>query len=288
MKPIKVSAKKVLAGRVLDLGLSDIERQLVAARNGLKARIAGINTRADPGCYTGEMVFHPEAQSFPLDVLQDGTTVLVNYIVKSGYTYNIPIRCCGDGVFKATSVRCVVFQRFYNATPGIMFVCQLPVVPNTWNPAGPMAWTQKWSCYPYSRASPGAWFGQTPSINYHWNLQDPISGSLYSDNMLPAEAMLPRHYVPAVARDQQGTKLGPVHLIDGDWHEFETPWEFETGQSVNFMFRPITDIVQVDSSIDQGPAGQNVLLYDDRENGRRDMSVTVQVELQGERVGGRQ
>jgi hypothetical protein len=124
-------------------------------------------------------------------------------------------------------------------------------------------------------------------INYRWNIQDPVMGTMYSDNLIPATAVLNRHWV------DRSTVTGPPLLAqsviyDGDWHEFDAPWRFDKAYQMNVLWRPLTDIVQFDSTISGLTAAPNGpgLAYDDRVSGQRNQAVTVQVEFQGERVGG--
>jgi hypothetical protein len=70
-------------------------------------------------------------------------------------------------------------------------------------------------------------------------------------------------------------------------YRFRCPWPFEQGRFFNFMFRPVTDIVQFDSTISgttSVAAGGPGLGFDDRIGTTRDQTVTVQVELLGERL----
>lgn len=121
-------------------------------------------------------------------------------------------------------------------------------------------------------------------MNYRWNIQDPVTGYNYGDNLMPASAVLNRDFVDMP--DYGESNMTSSVLFDGDWHEFDAPWRFDKAYQLNVMFRPITDIVQFDSSVDIGPAGLALLPYDDRVSGIRDQSVYVQVEFQGERIGG--
>lgn len=261
---------------------------------GLKDRIAGIDLPETPAAYIGPtpvFTFNPEPTSFLLDTAQNGSSsVAVNYIVKSGTTYMLPVIVGGNGIFLAHRFRIVIWQRFNVAGTTIRDVAQGAVAPIVNSFDGAVYWTTKFSLYaaqPVNATSVlGAVLRTTPMINYRWNIQDPVMGTLYSDNLLPATTVLNRHWV-----DHKLTLItgpGPAALYDGDWHEFDAPWRFDKAYQMNVMFRPLTDIVQFDSSISGTVAAPNGpgLAYDDRVSGVRNQAVTVQVEFQGERVGG--
>ena len=142
-----------------------------------------------------------------------------------------------------------------------------------------VAFTTKFSCWPSQPME-----GILPVINYRWNIQDPVTGFNYSDNLMPATALMNRTYFTSAAN---GGPMGTPSPYDGDWHEFDAPWRFDKAYLLNIMFRPITDIVQYDSSVNIGPGGLSLITYEDRVSGQRDQSVYIQAEFQGERIGGR-
>jgi hypothetical protein len=287
-RPLSVNISDGLVGRVSDRGVGSLYDQVKDGIDGIKERIAGSRLPATPVCYIGSYTFAPESATIDLDVAQaGGGTSLVNYIVRSGVTYQIPINVGGDGVFRAHAVRCVIRQRFYVGMNGIKAPTQMTMAPmvNAFNNQGSASlinWTTKFSLYPNQPA-----VQQSPSINYRWNLQDLVSGVMYSDELIPSRAIMNRTFMNMLYAESTSSLLDPVIITDGGFHQFCSPWEFEQAQQVVFMFRPLTDVVQYDSSL-AGNASPVSLDYDDRENNIRNQSVTVQVELLGERIGGSQ
>lgn len=270
------------------------EQMLQAAKDsarGIRDRIAGLNQKVVPASVVGPnpaFVLNAESQSFALDVAQsNSTTSLVNYILRSGQTYQLPVIVGGNGVFLAKKFRIVVFQKINVNLAGAVNNADAVVAPmvNAFQifPAASIFrqinWTTKFSCFPVQPE-----YKQSPSINYRWNIQDQVTGYNYSDQLLPASAILNRDYVFIDGTSEDVPT--PALLDDGDWHEFDTPWVFEKAYLLNILFRPLTDIIQFDSSI----SGTNPVIgltYDDRINGLRNQAVSIQVEFQGERVGGR-
>jgi hypothetical protein len=281
-RPLPTDVKVNLTGKVADVGLAKLRTQVLMGVDGIRKRMAGMSTKTDIRAHTGEMKFRPESQSFALDTLNDGSTYLVNYVVRSGTTYTIPLRISGDAAFMAYGVRLIAWQRFVNTA--INAEAQMIVVPNVIPPSVP--WTTKFSCYPtVNTAVEVEKQPLTPCLNYRWNIQDPITGSLYSDNLIPGAAMMQRRaYTPSTFSFGQSDIPITISLTDGATHTFPCAFPFLAGQMVNFYFRPVTDIVQYDSSVDLSNLGLNLLPYDDRQNGRRDQTVTVQVELYGEEI----
>jgi hypothetical protein len=78
----------------------------------------------------------------------------------------------------------------------------------------------------------------------------------------------------------QGNDEGFGEVADGDLYDLKAPWLFERDGQLTFTMDPITDLYQFDSSINGTAAPMN-LPFDDRENGKRDQSVLVQVEMHG-------
>ncbi len=288
-RPLPVKIGESLTGRVSDRGIGDIYRQVQAGIAGVEQRVAGMDLPANEVCYIGSYQFAPEEASFQLDVLQTNTTTSpVNYILRSGVTYQIPVNVGGDGVFMAHKIRCVVRQRFYVGLTGVKAPAQMTMAPmvNTFNNQGTAGnaalvnWTTKFSLYPNQPA-----VQQAPSINYRWNMQDQVSGVMYADELIPSRAMMNRTFMNTLYGDGSQLTLDPVVIPDGGWHKFYSPWRFDQAQQIAFMFRPLTDVIQYDSSL-AGNASPVGLDYDDRENGKRNQTVTVQVEIMGERIGG--
>jgi hypothetical protein len=295
VKPLPISIPVGISRPANVVGADSMLQSVVSGINGVKERISGLDLQTTPASFIGPTpgyTFQPETTAFSLDVNQSNVgTSLVNYIVRSGTTYSLPVIIGGNGVFLAHKFRINLWQRLYVNGTTYKCISQAPVAPmvNTFFPAQLNYWTTKFSLFPLQpeggNPSPGGpYWGQNPSINYRWNIQDPVTGFNYSDNLLPASALLQRNYLNTYSAGSGNT---PVVLCDGDWHEFDAPWRFDKAYQINVLFRPVTDIVQFDSSVDISPSGLNLLDYDDRIGGLRNQAVTVQVEFQGERIGGR-
>lgn len=318
IKPLPIAVPAGIAQPQPVVGADAMLQQVQLGIKGVKDRIQGLDLVTVPASFIGPTpayVFKPEASAFNLDVYQDGPAFTpdypVNYIVKSGTTYQLPVIIGGNGVFLAHRFRINLWQRLYVDRTGFKGAAQAAISPivNSFlnNGSGTFAvnWTTKFSCYPIQPRAASFDFTfdsetgtqQSPMLNYRWNIQDPVTGYNYADNLMPASAILNRDYVQITdnALTGMGTttptppstlRTAPALLFDGDWHEFDAPWRFDQAYQLNVLFRPITDIVQFDSSVNIGPGGLNLLPYDDRVNGIRDQSVYVQVEFQGERIGG--
>lgn len=285
--PLPAQPNPVITNPSNVVGASALLEDVRYGIKGLKDRIRGIDTRTTPASYVGPsptFVFRPESTSFALDVAQTNvTTAQVNYIIRSGTTYQFPVSIGGAGIFLAQKFRINLMQRLYVNIANNQNVAQAPVMPllNPFFPYDAQFWTTKWSCFP---VQPGPSYRQSPAINYRWNISDPQRGEQYSDKMLPSSALLHRRWVFINDGADDATA---VSLFDGDWFEFDAPWRFDKASTVQVSWRPVTDIVQFDSSISGTTALPNGpgLPYDDRIGGIRDQSVTVQVEFQGERIG---
>lgn len=304
-KPLPVAVPIGIAQPQPVVGADAMLQQVQSGIKGVSDRINGLDLVTVPASFIGPTpayVFKPQLDSsFYLDVYQDGsppppnpasTWQKVNYVVQSGTTYQLPIVIGGNGVFLAHRFRINLWQRFrVNSVYG-KNISQGVVSPmlNTFSKPGVITsptinWTTKFSLWPNQPAGSGTTLAtQSPSMNYRWNIQDPVTGYNYGDNLMPASAVLNRDFVDMP--DYGESNMTSSVLFDGDWHEFDAPWRFDKAYQLNVMFRPITDIVQFDSSVDIGPAGLALLPYDDRVSGIRDQSVYVQVEFQGERIGG--
>jgi hypothetical protein len=125
------------------------------------------------------------------------------------------------------------------------------------------------------------------TINFLWNMVDTKSQRRLADAYISQMVFTP----PSAPVTQEAgsfqfgvtTKIQAHERVpDGDLFRFCTPWVFERDGQVNFIFRPITPVLQFDSSI----AGTDPVVglpYDDRINGIRDQRVRVQVEIHGYR-----
>lgn len=309
IKPLPIAVPAGISQPQPVVGADAMLKQVQLGIKGVQDRIQGLDLVTVPAAFIGPTpayVFKPETSAFDLDVYQDGPGVLpdrpVNYIVKSGTTYQLPIIIGGNGVFLAHRFRINLWQRLYVDITGFKGAAQAVISPiinsflnNNSNANFHVNYTTKFSLYPLQpRAASfnNVTTQQSPMLNYRWNIQDPVTGYNYADNLMPASAILNRDYVQIanfsgnIYGEEDRLRTVPSLLFDGDWHEFDAPWRFDKAYQLNVLFRPITDIVQFDSSVNIGPSGLNLLPYDDRVNGIRDQSVYVQVEFQGERIGG--
>jgi hypothetical protein len=269
-KPLRASIASGLQGRMMDLGVDGLVTRAQSLLNDLRTRVRGTGAKTVPCAYMGETVFRPESTTYALDTDQDGTSSnLVNYVVRSGRSYNIPVLIGGDGPFRALALHVSITQRLYQSTDGI--VCQMNVMPIV-NNFQTVAWTTKFSLYGTQPA-----VRQSPCINFYWNCQESSTQMMLSDHLLPMSALMPRTLFLRDYTDTVSVDVNP----DGDIFRFDAPWRIKQGSFLNFIFRPVTDIVQYDSSMAL-PGGR----VDDRQNGVRDQSVTVQVEVIGERLMG--
>lgn len=307
-KPLPIAVPIGIAQPQSVVGADAMLQQVNAGIKGVKDRIAGLDLVTVPAAFIGPTpayTFKPQtSSSFYLDVYQDGsppppdpasTWLPVNYVMQSGTTYQLPVIIGGNGVFLAHRFRITLWQRFYN--PNNAIVEQRTVSPMVngffdYSLYGRPNWTTKFSLFPLQPSIFGPAYtfpappNQSPGINYRWNIQDPVTGYNYADNLMPASAVLNRDRM-VQHFDTTGASITPSYPFDGDWHEFDAPWRFDTAYQLNVLFRPITDIVQFDSSVNLGPGGLNLIDYDDRVSGVRDESVSIQVEFQGERIGGK-
>lgn len=296
-KPLPISIPVQIARPHTVVGADAMLLQAKQGLAGLRDRIKGIDLPETPAAYVGPtpvFTFNPDPTAFLLDTAQNNSSSnLVNYIVQSGVTYMLPVIVSGNGIFLAHKFRIVVWQRFNVPSAKVRNVAQgvVPPMVNSFFVDDAVYWTTKFSCYaaqPQTSSSSGGFqSNRSPMVNYRWNIQDPVMGTMYSDNLLPATTVLNRHFVDQTY-SASGTFTSPNVVYDGDWHEFDAPWRFDKAYQVNVLWRPLTDIVQFDSSIAGTVAAPNGpgLQYDDRVSGIRNEAVTVQVEFQGERVGG--
>lgn len=243
--------------------------QLAAETNALKQRLAAGDIEGEPTAYHGVRVFEPETSSFNLSYMAfNGVqTSPVNYVVRDGQTYDIPILTPGPGVFVATGVTVSIYRRLYDpkaaepmqqnySSSWASFYTSASIVAGE-----PPTFTTKFSL-PYEQYA----FNVAPlEMSFFWNLLDARTGNLYSDYPLNHLALRPRQ----------------DHTLDGGLFKFDTPWVFPYGTGAVFKFQPINPVVQFDSSIGQAVTK---LSYDDRENGKRNQSVTVKAVLHGYRM----
>ena len=289
-------------------------RQLYQETEGLKLRLGTEYKGGVPACYIGERLFTPEEPSFninPYGYADTGgfpiqeTVQPVNYVVRSGQSYSIPLVIDGPGTFAARYLKVTISQRYNfpkhqaNIASNGGGVIWFPMPPkdfmNVGNGPDP-AWfwqnnacsftTIKWSImcnatYPSmvgiisddqvapinTRESSSLTFG----VNYFWNIVDRDSDRKYCDDLVSSNALL---------------RQGSMSPVDGNLLKFNTPWLFERAGIIDFEWFPVTDVLQLDPTSTSFPlitTANPSINIDDREDGgtKRDQSVLVKVELHG-------
>jgi hypothetical protein len=283
-------------------------RQVYQEVEGLNLRLGTNYEGGVPCAYIGEKLFRPEEQSFDIipsyvgDVGFAGTQP-VNYVVRSGQQYSIPVVVDGPGVFAARYLKVSVSQRFYfppfnpaaipglpgNGMGGPIWFPLPPMdfyqtgVPDIGAPAGPFTnniSTQKYSLlanttFPMLNGVTEGNINQKANssrvlgVNFFWNIVDQDSQRRYSDALIPDSLLL---------------RQGSTSPVDGNLLRFSTPWLFERAGVIDFNFFPITDVLQLDPTATipamQQTTAPNAAI-DDLEGGKRDQSVLVKVELHG-------
>ena len=114
-----------------------------------------------------------------------------------------------------------------------------------------------------------------PYLPFLWNIIDEKSGRKYARSWMPHGALLQ-------TRGYNGNNAGDGVVHPGDdseLFEFDTPWLFERDAQVSFLFRPLMDLYQIDTSDSTLPYDST----DDRSGGRRFERATVRVEFHGNR-----
>jgi hypothetical protein len=292
--------------------LQDLIHTLDADVAGLKARLRNPIHKGRPAAYVGFRDFIPERSVVQVDTAQTGEgTNPCNYVVRDGQEYDIPIIMPGPGVFVAEEITVAIFQQQYapiaaskGAAPFVLDLVdvnlaamQAEVRANTFVfPSGLTPYfTTKFSIYPQQTSLAYLGFGgpgvdnvrnryRVPpqgqrTLNYLWNMVDTKSQRRLADAYISQMVLTP----PSAPVTQFNfTQTAFESVPDGDLFRFCTPWVFERDGQVNFIFRPITPVLQFDSSI----AGNDPVVglnYDDRINGVRDQRVRVQVEIHGYR-----
>lgn len=289
----KVESVPVLPGKGSVWGgwtkpLVDSVRQLQADFFGLRARVQFPVSAGKPSCYVGEKVFEPETAAFDLAVTSKNATATksVNYIVRDGQSYTIPVKMPGPGVFVATHMAVSIKQRFYNPNIGAMWCGVGPMLNQVYYsfasaadvPTGYTSiktpYNQNFSLFPIwsfstGSANPAPGYLQPRAQCYLWNVLNSKSGRRLADDYMSHTLLLPRQ--------NPNTNL---YVRDGGFFEFPSSWLFERDGEATFEYYPITPILQYASSVD----GTDLDLdFDDRENGVRKQSVRVRVEIHGYR-----
>lgn len=258
--------------------IEQLASQLEADIAGLKARVEHPVRPGVPAAYRTHKVFQPEVNApFLMDTDQDGVSSnLVNYVMRDGNTYDIPLIMPGPGVFVARQIKATIYQRLF--VPAYSEPLQLHYTTNVLSFRTPAAGT-KFSLYPVQPQYLGLHgaSGMFNAVNFFWNMIDTRSGRRLASDLMSHQFLLPRstrRFVPAPS--------DTFELPDGGYFDLHVPWVFERDGQVNFLFRPITPVIQFDSSI-AGTDPAIALPYDDREQGVRNQAVTVSLELLGYR-----
>ncbi len=290
-------------------------RQLYQETEGLALRLGTSYKGGVPACYIGEKLFTPETESFDIvpPYRADNTSGLepVNYVVRSGQEYSIPLVIDGPGVFAARYLKVTISQRFNFPKEGPNVpgggaggVIWFPLPPIDFMNVGlgplsdlfggwPLGDGARWSTQKYSIMAGttipmlcGVIANNAPAnanrfsnsstnigINYFWNLIDQDSQRRYSEELISDQALL---------------RQGNTSPVDGNLLKFDTPWLFERAGVVDFKFFPITDVLQLAANATEfplvatNPAGGNLPINDLEDGGtKRDQSVLVKVELHG-------
>jgi len=271
----------------------------------LKRRIQSVRARLGqptteisiwPSAVAGQHVFKPSAEVVQVDTAQlNAGTNPVNVVVPSAKTTNIRMIFPGPGVFIGRWLKANLYMRLHDPQLKGDTVAWLPVVSNTgvWGSTTDVLnvpFTTRFSVFPRQPQTPAAYGNGVgasrltpPALNYFWNMKDERSGRMYSDRELSHMMLLPNTWQRS-GDDQVADPLGgaPVGypVADGDLFDLKCPWVFERDGQATFFFRPITDLYQFASSL-SGTDPIVGLPFDDRENGVRDQSMKVQVEMHG-------
>lgn len=270
----------------------------MAEVRGLQERLKGGGLAGEPSAYQGSMLFEPESQTYTVVQPQNqGSTWTVNYVVRDGQTYDIPIMFPGPGIFVARRMEVSILQRLRNiARPeaDLLVARSLSTLlaamardnaspgfePSTLDGLlRQFRYSLLWDWWTEAQGSPQR-EDPVPAINYFWNLWDSKS-----QRYLASELMSHLALMPISARTTRTVSTGRAFEMlpaDGGAFDFEAPLVVERDGQISFKFRPITAVYQIDSAIAPSLA-QTGYTFLDREGLKRKQSVLVQVELYGER-----
>lgn len=248
--------------RSLEQNLVQLEGEI----QGLEERVAIGMRRGVPAAYAGRRVFQPESGT----VTPKAALGPMNYIVRDGTTYDIPIIFSGAGVFVAKYIIVSVYLKCANFFEGLVPFGSNPpyfeinVTENAYYSA--TGFTEKIAVFGGAAAgntlprSESGDYGYA-ALNYFWNLLDSKSGVRLADEFMTQRILLNRSRESATDFDPDAAFTENT-CGDGGYFEFDVPFVFERDGQANFLFRPITPFLQ----------------YADTENPQ---SVIVQVELHG-------
>lgn len=235
---------------------------------GLEERLQWRYGEGVPASYIAAREWTPEASTFNLNILQTGNPAdeqPVQYVLRDGQEYSLPIQLFGPGVFMLRYVHLSLWQRYHDPSYGWMRI-PIPLGKSFFqlSPTGPSPGLQtlKWHIVSNLSGFGALCNDRVVGTNLFWNMEDANSGRRICDEWMPHTTLLPQHY---------------QNLVDGDLSEFEVPWLFERESTVNFRFRLINPILQL-------AAGATVTPFqgrDDLVNGVRRMSVVARAEVHG-------
>lgn len=265
----------------------------------LRKDIAGLNLSMQrskeqcvPAALVGSRLFLPETNStVSLPQTPAPGTVVANYVVRDGQDYAISIQNTYPGVFIAYTMKVKMsFRAFLPAsvTGNNAQVMNVPIFPNYVGSTKYINGVRPARRYGLAAATKDpsdVTYAQLQNVmSYFWNLTDEKSSRKFSDTMVPDMVLLPS-IQPNSGTDimPDATPSGlplPISPVDGDNFQFEVPWQIERDGQLTFTFRAINPFFQVYS----GDAYLPFINYNDLENGTRNNSVTIQVELHGMRV----
>lgn len=286
--------------------------QLEADAEGLRERLDRGLVGGTPAAYSAKRIFNAETEQ--ISATQWNIPQPLNYVVRDGQTYDIPIVFPGPGVFLARKMTVTCYQRLYcpqyrHEMRIAMSSVDMPMLGHNYAGGGtPLDGaltdaTYKLSVFPTLPALPNnstprrAGYVIKPGINFFWNVQDSKSGAWLADDMMSHLALLPRTFQP-VSYSGAGfsdslafyNSQTPFPMADGSLFYFSAPWLVERDGQMNFRFRPHTPVLQYDSSVNIATdLGVRSFSFDDRAVGSsgllglRNQAVTVQVEVHGRR-----
>lgn len=297
--------------------------QPIAERiRGLRAQLEGIHRRLSsplvdgvPAAISGELLFKANTQErvqvsypaspvgpdrfYPLGIV----SVLCNPIVKAGQTYRIPILFPPPGVLSVQNL-VVTLEAGMTEVSGINqpFIQPLNDYLETDNGSFNIPFTSNPYYYTWQQQILGDIWRTKPFLPFFWNIIDEKSGRQYAQDWMPHGALLNTR-----ANGESGVAIFENVAPDGELFDFDTPWLFERDAQISFLFRPIMDLYQLDAQafIDFNPPfgpyssifpyGQPPsedepppVLFDDRNQEKRNQQLTVRVEMHGVRYYDRQ
>jgi len=256
--------------------VGELWTQLLAELHGLRDRVATsevAGSLAVPAAYQGVKVFTPEASTFSLADPYGGADLTVNYVVRDGQTYEIPIYFPGPGVFVARGLEVNVYQRFVtHGSPeqdyNFLARQHSTALADDTTRDGNLR-TFRYSYFDLVGGANNNWPGYAeepvPSINFWWNMADSKSQRYLADDLMPSQALMPMTN-PRLASTAGEEEALLAYPLDGARFYFDAPWLVERDGQLRFLFRPTTPIYQLAAvAADEG------------------QDVRVQVELYGER-----